>query len=43
MRHAEYILSMGGFVVKHWLVSGDEVDYDGIKLLNTFVGIKFKS
>lgn len=33
IREAEYILAMGGFVVKHWVISGREKDCKGIRLL----------
>ena len=35
IRDAECILSTGGFVVKHWVLSGSEVDGWGITLLES--------
>lgn len=35
IRDAECILSTGGFVVQHWVVSGSDVDSCGINLLES--------
>lgn len=35
IKDAECILSTGGFAVKHWVVSGNEVNSSGIKLLDS--------
>ena len=35
IKDAEHILASGGFVVKHWVTSGNEDDFVGIKMLET--------
>ena len=35
IRDAESILCLGGFVVKHWVISGSDIDCRGIKLLES--------
>ena len=35
IKDAEHILVSGGFVVKYWVISGNEDDFMGIKMLET--------